>query len=160
RFTQPVALDFGAIGKGWALDRAARVLREHGVTRALLHGGTSSVVTLGGPWRVALDDRAAVDLTDASLGVSAPAGRTIGRGADVRGHILDPRTGRSATTLGAAVSGPSAAVCDAWSTALVVDPCLAADTAFPTGYRAHVNAGSGFICPTHPNPISARRTCR
>jgi len=147
RFTRPIALDFGAVGKGWALDHAASVLREHGVTRALVHGGTSSIVTIGGPWRVALDDAGVIDLSDASLGVSAPSGRTVGLGADARGHILDPRTGRSATTLGAAVTGPSAAVCDAWSTALVVDPSLAADSAFPAGYRAHLNAGSGYRTP-------------
>jgi len=61
RFTRPgVMLDLGAIGKGYAIERAAEVLREAGVTSALLHGGTSTVYGLGHPpeaefWKVAVD---------------------------------------------------------------------------------------------------------
>lgn len=44
-----VMLDLGAIGKGYAVDRAVEVLREAGVTSALLHGGTSTVYGLGHP---------------------------------------------------------------------------------------------------------------
>lgn len=60
RLTRPgTRLDLGAIAKGHALELAARGLREHGVTCALLHGGTSSVVAIGAPpatpgWRIAL----------------------------------------------------------------------------------------------------------
>src|SRR5437899_2236751 len=54
-----VMLDLGAIGKGYAIERAAQVLREAGVTSALLHGGTSTVYALGHPpgaqfWKVAV----------------------------------------------------------------------------------------------------------
>lgn len=50
RFTRPgVALDLGSIGKGYALDRAAEVLRERGVEHALLHGGTSTAIAWGQP---------------------------------------------------------------------------------------------------------------
>jgi len=56
---RPGLLDLGAIGKGYALDRAAEILREAGVSSALLHGGTSTVVALGAPpdtagWPLAL----------------------------------------------------------------------------------------------------------
>ena len=44
-----VMLDLGAIGKGYAIERAAEVLCEAGVTSALLHGGTSSVQAIGQP---------------------------------------------------------------------------------------------------------------
>ena len=44
KFLDPrVQLDFGALGKGYALDAAAHVLDRFAVTSALLHGGTSSV---------------------------------------------------------------------------------------------------------------------
>src|SRR5687767_2626454 len=44
RFLKPgVMLDFGAFGKGYAVDQAMEILREAGVTSALLHGGTSTV---------------------------------------------------------------------------------------------------------------------
>lgn len=50
RFTRPgIAMDFGAIAKGLALDQAGAILREFGITAALLHGGTSSVVAIGAP---------------------------------------------------------------------------------------------------------------
>jgi len=55
-----VMLDLGAIGKGYAIERAADLLREAGVTSALLHGGTSTVYGLGSPpagegWQVAIE---------------------------------------------------------------------------------------------------------
>src|SRR6185295_13034086 len=41
RFTREgVIVDLGSIGKGFALERAALILREAGVTSALVHGGT------------------------------------------------------------------------------------------------------------------------
>lgn len=54
-----VMLDLGALGKGYALERAVDLLREAGVTSALLHSGTSSVCALGSPpdaqaWQVAV----------------------------------------------------------------------------------------------------------
>ena len=43
-------LNLGAVGKGFALDRAAELLRSRwGVRSALLHGGSSSVYALGHP---------------------------------------------------------------------------------------------------------------
>jgi FAD:protein FMN transferase len=61
RFARPgVELDLGGVGKGYALDCAAAVLREAGVEHALLHGGTSSVYGIGSPgggraWKVAIE---------------------------------------------------------------------------------------------------------
>jgi thiamine biosynthesis lipoprotein ApbE len=123
------SLDLGAVAKGFALDRAAAILRECGITSALLHGGTSSVVAMGAPaddprgWAIAIrsdGDPLTVRLRDQSLGVSAPRGRTT----PTASHILDPRTGAPAMAGvdTAAVIGPvgTAALCDTWSTALVV----------------------------------------
>ena len=126
----------GAIGKGWALDRAAAVLRDAGVECGLLHGGGSSIVAIGAPpglasWRVALPSNPAashppdaaagvvVELRDETLSVSAAWGRSQ----DGPAHVLDPRTGQPvpAGTF-AAVVLPEAARSDAWSTALLVDP--------------------------------------
>ena len=42
-----VMLDLGAIGKGYAVERAAELLRETGITSALLNGGTSTIHALG-----------------------------------------------------------------------------------------------------------------
>ena len=55
-----VMLDLGAIGKGYAVERATDVLREAGLTSALVHGGTSTVQALGTPpgeefWKIAIE---------------------------------------------------------------------------------------------------------
>lgn len=118
-----VRLDCGGIGKGEALDRAGAVLRELGITTALLHGGTSSVLGIGTPpgqrgWRIAIanpddpsDAIASVELRDGALGVSAR-----------RGAIVDPRCGAPAAgpTRLAAATAATAAKADAWSTALII----------------------------------------
>jgi thiamine biosynthesis lipoprotein len=54
-----VMLDLGAIGKGYAIERAAELLVEAGVTSGLIHGGTSTVHAIGHPpgaeaWMIAL----------------------------------------------------------------------------------------------------------
>ena len=113
-----VSLDLGAIAKGHALDLAARLLREHGVTSAFLHGGTSSALGIGSPpegiWRVALQDGQTADLTDAALSVSAVW-------VENPHPTIDPRTGVALTgSRQVAVIGPSARLADAWSTAILV----------------------------------------
>ena len=61
RFVKPgMALDLGAVGRGYAIDRGIEILGAHGVTSALLRGGTSSVHVIGTPpgeaaWSVGWD---------------------------------------------------------------------------------------------------------
>lgn len=146
-FAHPgIEIDLGAIAKGWAIDRAAEVLREAGVAAALLHGGTSSVVAIGSPphsprgWPVRLgpfDGSPVVHLRDSALGISAPHGRTANIAGSSVGHVIDPRTGAPTGWAGgstlpsparedsrdstfAACVHTSAAIADAWSTALLV----------------------------------------
>lgn len=135
-----VGLDFGALGKGHALDLAGAVLREAGVTGALLHGGTSSVLAIGAPegaegWPVALRFQSAaptITLRDSALSISNAASQAGNEG---RAHIMDPRAAAPATRASrVAVQGPSARLCDAWSTALTVLGSTPAD--FPGAYGA------------------------
>lgn len=121
-------LDFGAFGKGYALDRAAEELRRYGVTRALLDGGSSSILALGDgpddrPWRVGLRNPFVDDapelrqllLCNAALSCSAVFGAT-GETSDV----VDPHTGRPlADRTAVAVVANSAAAAEVLSTALL-----------------------------------------
>jgi FAD:protein FMN transferase len=129
-----VMLDFGAFGKGYAVDRAIEILREHEVTSALLHGGTSTVLGIGHnehnvPWRVAVTGAPpkeevlwTLELLETSLSVSAVWGKSFASQGRTFGHILDARTGQPCDRAElAAVNVPSAADSDALSTALLVE---------------------------------------
>ena len=130
-------LDLGAIGKGYAVERAAEFLRDAGVTSALLHGGTSTLAAIGQPpeaeaWTVAIErppaavgeipfpELAAVRLMDESLSVSAVWGRTFQAEGRNFGHVIDPRTGQPVEGAWlSAVVLPTATETDALSTALL-----------------------------------------
>jgi thiamine biosynthesis lipoprotein len=133
-----VMLDLGAVGKGYALGRAAELLRDAGVTSALLHGGTSTVYGLGHPpnreaWQIAIEPPpgdagkeprrplATIPLRDEALSVSAVWGKSFQMQDRTFGHVLDPRSGQPvAGALLAAVVLPSTTETDALSTALLV----------------------------------------
>jgi FAD:protein FMN transferase len=162
RFARPgVMLDLGAIGKGFAVDCAAEVLREAGVESALLHGGTSTAYGLGAPphteaWNIALPRPecgprllapgatvspeepgailAIVPLRDESLSVSAVWGRSFEADGHVYGHVMDPRVGVPVEgAVMAAVVAPSATDTDALSTALLVLGAMGGDTVAAMG---------------------------
>ncbi len=130
RFARPaMRLDPGAVGKGYALERAAGLLREHGLRDALLHGGTSTVTAIGPrTWPVAIRHPQRADatiatamLSDRSLSVSAGHGRAFTVAGTTYGHVIDPRDGLPVRGhLLAAVMHPSAMASDALSTALLV----------------------------------------
>ena len=133
-----VRLDFGAIGKGYAIDAAIEILRDYEIESALLHGGTSSVYALGSPpdadsWRIAIhnpqDDTkpfAVVTLKDAALSVSAPHNKNFVADGKTYGHVLNPRTGSpSSGNLLAALVTENATDGDALSTALLADGAAA-----------------------------------
>jgi thiamine biosynthesis lipoprotein len=133
RFAVPgVELNFGAVGKGWALDRVAATLRQRGVSRALLTAGGSSHRGWGDEaWELALrpggEELGLLRLRDAALGTSAAGEQHFEAGGKRYGHVLDPRTGWPAEGLRSASAVASeAAVADALSTAFLVGgPALA-----------------------------------
>jgi thiamine biosynthesis lipoprotein len=84
-------LDLGAIGKGYAVERAAELLREAGVASALLHGGTSTVYALGQPpgaegWMVAIVNPEQGESAE-TLSPNLPAADSRGRGVGARAPL-------------------------------------------------------------------------
>lgn len=124
-----VRIDLGGIGKGYALERAAELLRDAGVENAFLHGGTSSVFAFGhdqngNAWQVAIahpsssETLATVILDNCGLSVSV---LHTALNASHSGPTVDPRTGEPTNhTLLSAVVLPSPTDAEAWSTALLV----------------------------------------
>lgn len=130
-----IELEFGAIGKGYAIERAVELLREEfGIESALIHGGTSTIFALGvqpdgSDWKVAVQRPNAapgetvlnLPLRDRAVSVSAPHGKWFQQDGKRYGHVLDPRTGYPAAgSVLAVVATGSATESDALSTALLV----------------------------------------
>jgi thiamine biosynthesis lipoprotein len=128
-------INLGSIGKGYALDRVADLLRNQwGLSSGLLHGGHSSVYAMGTEpgdprgWAVGLSHPwhperrlAVLRLRDRGLGSSAATFRHLEYNGRKLGHILDPRSGWPAEGMASAsVVAPTAAEADALATAFYI----------------------------------------
>jgi FAD:protein FMN transferase len=137
-------LDLGSIGKGYAVDVAAEILRDAGVENALLHGGTSTIYGLGrdetGPWKIALEKPqipstgaateasqtgeaplAIIELENQAMSMSAVWGKFFEMEGKTYGHVIDPRTGWPAgNVLMGCVVTDSATDSDALSTGILL----------------------------------------
>jgi thiamine biosynthesis lipoprotein len=127
-------LDLGGIGVGYGLDRAADVLRQFGVSRALLDV-SGDCLAMGAPpgesgWLVAVADPgrpgaviATTRLRDEALATSSNLVSVVRYGRAVRGHVMDPASGFPATgCTQATVVARTGIEADALSTAMLVSP--------------------------------------
>ncbi len=166
RFLGPgLRLDFGAIGKGYALDELLEVLRRHGLERALLDGGGDLLAGAPPPgepgWRVrvsalgpsgAEEDAGWLYLREAALATSGDTSRFVEIGGVRYSHIVDPATGlglrrRVAASALAAV----AADADAWASAACVLGVPRACEQAPAGVELRVTelgCGGPLHCTT------------
>lgn len=142
-------VDLGAIGKGYAIDQAAAVIRSSGLTDFLLHGGSSTVWGEGNQaipgakpsaempnaapdkncgWLVQLRHPlfpqrllAQVRLHNQSLSTSGSAVQSFIYQGQRYGHIIDPRIGYPADkVISTTVIAPSATLSDALATACYI----------------------------------------
>lgn len=133
RFKRPgVQVNFGSIGKGYALDcLAARMGRR--VQAALLSAGSSSIRAIGGGhghkgWAVGVRHPrhprrrlAVLRMRDCAMATSGSEEQFFVQDGKRYGHIIDPRTGLPAERVsGVTVIAPSAALADALATAFYV----------------------------------------
>jgi thiamine biosynthesis lipoprotein len=132
RFARPgVEINLGSIGKGYALDRIAAMMRKR-ARGALLSAGSSSILAIGAnghnSWTVGVrhpvdkERRLAVaQLRDAALATSGGEEQFFEYGGKRYGHIIDARTGWPADRVASVtVIAQSAAVTDALATAFYV----------------------------------------
>ncbi|WP_157369367.1 FAD:protein FMN transferase [Zavarzinella formosa] len=128
-------INLGAIGKGYALDRAVDILtRERGIRCGLMHGGSSSVRAIGSlnpdgrgwpillkhPWLEGVH-LGTLFLADASMGTSSATFQHFEYNGQKLGHVLDPRSGWPTTGVQqVSVIARTAAETDALSTAFFV----------------------------------------
>jgi thiamine biosynthesis lipoprotein len=150
-----MAVDLGAIAKGYAVDRMAAIMREVGVTSFLINAG-GNVYAAGlkpdkTPWNVAVTDPRApqdflgiVKASDLSVVSSGDYERSFEEGGQRYHHIIDPKTGYpSRTSRGTAALLASSTDADGLSTTLfILGPDRSADvlSKFP-------GAGAIFVLP-------------
>ena len=127
-----MAITLGGIAKGYAVDRAAAILRERGLSSFIVQAGGDLYVSGskdGERWRVGIRDPrgsreatfAITEVEDATFSTSGDYERGFVKDGVRYHHILDPRTGRPATkSRSVTVMAKRAVVADAWSTALFV----------------------------------------
>lgn len=126
-------LDLGAAGKGRAGMIAAGILKEKGVTSALLDLG-GNIQTVGNKpdgslWKLGIRSPfdegtiAVIEVSDCAAVTSGGYERFFtGEDGETYWHILDPETGKPARSgiASATIIGKDGAVCDALSTAVFV----------------------------------------
>ena len=160
-------LDLSSVAKGFGVDQVARALLQLGYSDFLIEVGgevrAQGERTGGGDWRLAVerpepDGRAVfavVELTDQSLATSGDYRSFYEAGGRRLTHIIDPRTAQPIAHDLASVSvvAPSAAVADAWATALMV---LGPEAGFAVAERQGLAAY--FIVRTRSGAYQSRAT--
>lgn len=123
-------LDLGAIGKGYAVDRAAERLVSFQLKDAFINAGGSTILAMGSPpgqaaWPVHLRDPShTVDpyvmLKNESVSTSEQTAPSL-LGRESAGHIIDPSTGRPLDAqFAVSVIAPNGTMSDGFSTTLLL----------------------------------------
>jgi thiamine biosynthesis lipoprotein len=138
RFEHPgMRIDVGGIGKGYAVDHGIGILQKLGIKHAVVTaGGDTRIIGdhMGRPWVVGIrnpDDKnkvvTRIPLVDTAMSTSGDYERYFDENGVRYHHIIDPRTGHSASKVrSATILGPTATETDGMSkTAFVLGPVKA-----------------------------------
>jgi len=123
-------LDLGAIGKGYAVDRAGEILQSSGIRNAFINSGGSTILAMGSPpgqsgWLVHLCDPShKIDpyavLKDQSVSTSEQTASSL-LAPESAGHIIDPSNGMPIDTqFAVSVITPLGTPSDGLSTTLLL----------------------------------------
>ncbi|MCU0245914.1 MAG: FAD:protein FMN transferase [Bryobacter sp.] len=129
RFTKPeLEIDPGGIGKGYAVDRMAAILRQFGIRTGFISAAGSTLFGMGAPpgergWPVKIRHPrdphrsvAEVFLKDESMSTSGTQEKFFIAGGRLYSHIMDPRTGFPAEGMvSVSVIAPRAIDSEAWT---------------------------------------------
>ncbi|NOR72911.1 MAG: FAD:protein FMN transferase [Mariprofundaceae bacterium] len=125
-------LDFGAIAKGYAIERGMEILQSHGINHAIINaGGDIKVIGTHGerPWKIGIrhprNSGEVITTIEAAGEISIVTSGDYERYFNHQGrryhHILDPHSGMpAARARSATIITSNAILADAWSTALFV----------------------------------------
>jgi len=125
-------LDFGAIAKGYAIERGMEILQSHGINHAIINaGGDIKVIGTHGerPWQIGIrhprNSGEVITTIEAAGEISIVTSGDYERYFNHQGrryhHILDPHSGMpAARARSATIIASNAILADAWSTALFV----------------------------------------
>ncbi len=119
-------IDLGGIAKGYAVDRGITLLQSRGIQHAVVTaGGDTRIIgdRMGRPWVVGIrhpDDKSKVvlrlPLIDTAMSTSGDYERYFDENGQRYHHIIDPKTGHSASKVrSATILGPTAVQTDGLS---------------------------------------------
>ncbi len=126
-------LDLGGIAVGYAADEAIKILKQHGITRAMIDGSGDIVVSDPPPsatgWRIGIASLREPDaaptmfavLANCSISTSGDAYQFVELGGRRYSHIVDPKIGLGLTErCSVTVIAPDGITADALATAVSV----------------------------------------
>ncbi len=127
RFEHPgMRIDLGGIGKGYAVDRCTEILKARGIEHAIVTaGGDSRLIGdhMGRPWVIAIQHPdnpqkvvTRIPVSDTAVSTSGDYERYFDENGVRYHHIIDPRTGHSASMVrSATILAPTATQTDGMS---------------------------------------------
>lgn len=135
-------LDFGGIAKGMAVDAAIEHLRSLDILPAMVNAG-GDLAVVGVPlgaadWPIAIEGRDRdtpwiLPLRHGALATSGVARRRWRQGAEIRHHLLDPRTGEPAAN-------------GLWSVSVAAARCEQAEVAAKAAFILGPEQRDTFLC--------------
>lgn len=134
-----VNVEFGGIAKGMAVDAAIDLLRERGVTAALVNAGGDLAVLNVPPqeqqWPIAVpgkDTQWVLPLRRGAVATSGISRRHWRQGDQERHHLIDPRTGLPSQN-------------GLWSVTVVAERCMQAEVAAKVAFLLGAIPGCAFL---------------